>query len=72
LTRVLAKLAVEAGIVVCSHSALKRPGVSRSVKEPRCDPQSSNLVTGNPSVTDLVNLALQISRPTRAKQLTAL
>jgi len=50
---------VEGWMVVCAHAALKRLGVSRSVIEPRCNAQSTNLVTGSPCIADLVNLALQ-------------
>lgn len=57
--RFLAKLMVEGWMVVCAHAALKRLGVSRSVIEPRCNAQSTNLVTGSPCIADLVNLALQ-------------
>jgi len=57
LLRVLRKLPVEAGIVVCVDPALENFGVSRSVKEPGRDTRSANPITGSQRGADLINLA---------------
>jgi hypothetical protein len=66
LIRLFTKLTVEGWMVGCAHAALKRLGVSRPVKEPGRDAQSTNLIPRSPCIADLVNLALQFSRSTRA------
>jgi hypothetical protein len=53
-------------VIVRIHATLEISGVRGPVKEPRRDPQSADLVTGSPCVTDLVNLALQFTRRTQA------
>ena len=53
-------------MVMRVHATFESFGVGRPVKEPGCNSQSVNLITRNPCVTDLVNLALQFSRSTRA------
>ena len=57
---------VEGWMVVCAYAALKRLGVSRPVKEPRRNTQSTDLVTRSPRIADLVRLAFQFSRPRHA------
>jgi hypothetical protein len=49
------------------HAALERLSISGPVEEPRRDPQSTILIASNPSVTNLVNLALQFNRPTHQR-----
>jgi hypothetical protein len=46
---------------------LEELDLSGPVEEPRRDPQSTILIASNPSVTNLVNLALQFNRPTHQR-----
>ena len=63
LLRVLPKLTVKFRVIVCVHTALERFGVSGAIKEPRCDPQCTDTVTGSPSATDFVSLAMHAAAP---------
>jgi hypothetical protein len=65
LLRVLPKLPIEAGTVVCVDTAFEGFGVTGSVKEPRRDTQRANPVTRRPRGTDLVALALHLIGPCR-------
>jgi hypothetical protein len=57
LLRVLAKLPIEARIVVCVDAAFEGFGVTGSVKEPRRDTQCANPIPIGPCSDDLVALA---------------
>jgi hypothetical protein len=54
---VLAKLPIEARIVVCVNAAFEGFGVTGSVKEPRRDTQCANPIPIGPCSDDLVALA---------------
>jgi hypothetical protein len=56
--RYLAELTLEAGMIVRVHAALKDSGVGGPIKEPSRDAQSSDLITGKPSGTNLFSLCL--------------
>jgi hypothetical protein len=52
LRRFFAELMVEGWMVVCAYAALKRLDVSRPVKEPRRNTQSTDPVTDGPCIAD--------------------
>jgi hypothetical protein len=65
LLRVLAKLPIEAGIVVCVDAAFESSGSDGSIKEPRRDTQRANPIPSAPFSANLVALALHLIGPCR-------
>jgi hypothetical protein len=72
LLRLLAKLAVEVGVVVRRHAALESHRISGPIKEGRGYAQCANPVTGGPRRTDFVALAIHASPALRIRELQAL
>jgi hypothetical protein len=63
LLRVLPKLPIEVGIVVCVDATFEGSGVNGSIKEPRRDTQCANLIASVPFGADLVALAIHVACP---------
>jgi hypothetical protein len=63
--RFLAKLPIEARIVVCVDAAFECSGIDGSIKEPRRDTQRANPIASAPCTADLVALALHLIGPCR-------
>ena len=63
LFRVLAKLPIEAGIVVSVHSTFESSGVNGSIEEPRRDTQRTDPITAVPCSADLIGLAIHVIGP---------
>jgi hypothetical protein len=55
-------LAVKLRVVVRVHPALKHLRGGRSIKEPRCDAQCADPVTGGPGSMNLFSLATHVSQ----------
>jgi hypothetical protein len=63
LLRCLAELAVEVGMIVRIHAAFESFGIAGPIKEPRCDTQNADTITGSPGRTDFVGLAKHAVSP---------
>jgi hypothetical protein len=61
LLRVLAQLAIEAGIVVGVHAALEGSCLNGSIKEPRRDAQCADSISSSPRGTNFVGLAFHVA-----------
>jgi hypothetical protein len=69
--RVLAKLAVEVGVIVGAVPALVRLGLARSIVEVRASPQGRNVITGGQRLTDFLRFGFHAASSARARGVLA-